>query len=550
MVQHYFTLLKLKEELNSLVGSKLIELFSQDKDTITFAFFDEVCEHYLHFSAIPMCPALFIYNGFVRSKSNSVNLCPALLGETVRDVKIYKNERIIEIIFNKYTAFFSVFGGSNSNLLVSENQSHKFGNVVFALKNKDKFLGRVWQYKGGSVIPFLNYDGDKTLLDALAKSELLLGKYYATEFCHYNNLFEAGIVNNLFSNLNEVEKKTIENKAIDFRDTIILNSSNSYILKSDENVDETVFSLIPLTNYSTIKLFDSISNGLKYKSIQIYIQYRKDELRHSLLPKLQRDIKRIDANIKIAENLDDVLMRADKYRINAELLMSQSNLKQRGSKNITITDWNEKEIQIELDQKLTLIENANKYYSKSKKSLEEATFREKRLPTLKRKMQQLQQLVEKINAHDNIKELEKIRNEIIKKSIVIMPNTDRPIDTKFRKIDLGDGFTLFVGKNSANNDELTMKFAKPNDVWLHVRGASGSHCIVQGGNADGKLPKPILKTAAQVAAFYSGAKNAKFVPVCYTQKKYVHKPKGAAQGAVTIQKEEIIMVEPKNYVFL
>ena len=108
-------------------------------------------------------------------------------------------------------------------------------------------------------------------------------------------------------------------------------------------------------------------------------------------------------------------------------------------------------------------------------------------------------------------------------------------------------YTLYVGKNAANNDELTMKFAKPNDIWLHARGSSGSHCIIRSSNSikNEKTPKLILKKAAEIAAYYSDAKNSKYTPVCYTKKKYVHKPKNANVGSVVLQREEIIMVEPK-----
>ena len=145
-----------------------------------------------------------------------------------------------------------------------------------------------------------------------------------------------------------------------------------------------------------------------------------------------------------------------------------------------------------------------------------------------------------------MKELQKIRNNLIQDTIVIMQQETQPINIKFRVFELDENYTLYVGKNAANNDELTMKFAKPNDIWLHARGSSGSHCVIKSkSNKNEKIPKIILQKAAEIAAYYSGAKNARYTPVCYTQKKYVHKPKNANTGAVVLQREEIIMVEPK-----
>jgi predicted ribosome quality control (RQC) complex YloA/Tae2 family protein len=101
---------------------------------------------------------------------------------------------------------------------------------------------------------------------------------------------------------------------------------------------------------------------------------------------------------------------------------------------------------------------------------------------------------------------------------------------------------LYVGKNAKNNDELTMKFAKPNDIWLHARGVGGSHCVIR---VDGSEPsKSIIKEAAAIAAFYSKAKTSNLAPVAYTYKKYVTKPKGANPGAVVVRREEVVLVEP------
>lgn len=117
-------------------------------------------------------------------------------------------------------------------------------------------------------------------------------------------------------------------------------------------------------------------------------------------------------------------------------------------------------------------------------------------------------------------------------------------EDKYKRFELGEGFTAFVGKNASNNDELTMRFAKPNDLWFHARGTSGSHVVLK-LNKPEKPPKHILEKAAELAAYYSGARNAKYVPVIYTFKKFVRKPKGANIGAVVVSKEEVIMVEPK-----
>lgn len=108
---------------------------------------------------------------------------------------------------------------------------------------------------------------------------------------------------------------------------------------------------------------------------------------------------------------------------------------------------------------------------------------------------------------------------------------------------LPGGWTVLAGKTDADNDYLSLKMAKPNDFWFHVRGMPGSHVVLRGkkGEEPGKL---LLKEAAAIAAYHSKAKKGGVTPVSYTQAKYVSKPRGAKQGTVNIRKESVLKVRP------
>jgi predicted ribosome quality control (RQC) complex YloA/Tae2 family protein len=129
------------------------------------------------------------------------------------------------------------------------------------------------------------------------------------------------------------------------------------------------------------------------------------------------------------------------------------------------------------------------------------------------------------------------------KFVLQMDETDYNLK-RFRIFKLGNGFEVWVGKDSAANDLLSMKYSAQNDLWFHVRGASGSHTVLKIPEGVRDIPKDIIKTAASIAAFYSRAKNAKNVPVAYTLAKNVQKYKGAKSGSVVIKSEKIVKVEP------
>ncbi len=115
---------------------------------------------------------------------------------------------------------------------------------------------------------------------------------------------------------------------------------------------------------------------------------------------------------------------------------------------------------------------------------------------------------------------------------------------RFRIFKLGEGFEVWVGKDSSANDLLTIKYTHQNDLWFHVRGSSGSHTVLKIPENSETIPKEYIRTAASIAAFYSKSKNAKNVHVAYTQAKHVQKYKGAKSGSVVVKNEKIVKVMP------
>ena len=103
------------------------------------------------------------------------------------------------------------------------------------------------------------------------------------------------------------------------------------------------------------------------------------------------------------------------------------------------------------------------------------------------------------------------------------------------------GFSIWIGKNARSNDKMLI-LAHKDDIWLHAKSVSGSHVIIR---AQQKMPdKSVIEIAASFAAHQSKAKGSEWVPVIFTPKKYVRKAKNSAPGAVIVQKEHVVMVQP------
>ena len=120
---------------------------------------------------------------------------------------------------------------------------------------------------------------------------------------------------------------------------------------------------------------------------------------------------------------------------------------------------------------------------------------------------------------------------------------ERDIQPEYWAYELVGGFEALAGKTDADNDILSQKTAKANDLWFHVRGMPGSHVILRHPENE-KPDTALIKQAAAIAAWHSKARNAGTVPVCYTEAKHVGKPRGAKPGSVTAKREKIVKVRP------
>ena len=109
--------------------------------------------------------------------------------------------------------------------------------------------------------------------------------------------------------------------------------------------------------------------------------------------------------------------------------------------------------------------------------------------------------------------------------------------------ELDGGWVVLAGRTEADNDRLSLKLARPNDWWFHVRGMPGSHVILR-AREDSEPDREVLKQAAAIAAYHSKARRGGTVAVSCTRARFVTKPRGAKPGTVQIRKESVLKVRP------
>jgi predicted ribosome quality control (RQC) complex YloA/Tae2 family protein len=107
-----------------------------------------------------------------------------------------------------------------------------------------------------------------------------------------------------------------------------------------------------------------------------------------------------------------------------------------------------------------------------------------------------------------------------------------------------DGFTILIGKNSRQNEEVTFRQATANDIWLHARGVPGAHVIIKGAGRD--VPRSTIEQAASLAAYYSQSRGTTTAPVDYTLQRHVRHMKGGGPGMVIYERERTVYAVPSE----
>lgn len=116
----------------------------------------------------------------------------------------------------------------------------------------------------------------------------------------------------------------------------------------------------------------------------------------------------------------------------------------------------------------------------------------------------------------------------------------RPLDVK-----LGDGARVYVGRSPHGNADLTFRVAKPDDLWFHARATPGAHVVLHFDAQRAAQPAE-LQRAAELAAYYSKARESEKVAVDYTERKHVRRQRNAPAGLVWYTNARTLTVRPRS----
>lgn len=315
----------------------------------------------------------------------------------------------------------------------------------------------------------------------------------------------------------------------------------------DESGAKKDFSFVDVNQYGNgfVKRHFASANALLddfYEKKSDRASQRARDMLKLIKSRAERTARKLELQKKeLADCADRENLRACGDIVNANIYRLE-----KGMTSAVLDDfYTGEQRKIALDARLSPAQNAQKYYSEYRKLCTAEKMLTGLIKEGKSELSYYESLLDSVTRAKTDGELTEIKRELAEQGLIRGEKTlSKPKKSEPLKFRSSDGFTILVGKNNKQNDELTLKTSKASDIWLHVKDIAGSHVIIK---TEGKTPpERTIVEAARLAAYHSKAKNGSGVPVDYTAVKFVKKPAGARPGTVIFTDNRTLYVTPSE----
>lgn len=459
--------------------------------------------------------------------------------------------------FVTYQLIFELMGKHSNIILVNQN-----GIIIDSLKHLTTFSGSLRNILPSTPyqLPSINkLDITTTQLAPNIQETLSLSDYFLEHFSGTSKTLLTYSIAQLGIN----DTFTIENYKLllSYLQNLIIKIQNSQV--GCMNVDKD-YVIVPIDSPSPCIVNFFLDDYYSQKEQEEeFTQYR-----NTLLAFIMKKIKKIskksdEVNKKIQE-----CSKMENYQLYGELLTN--NLYQLSSvhvDHVVLPNYYQQNepITIPLDISLSPRDNAKKYFKKYHKLKNSISIVSTQKEELEKEINYLESIVYELQIAKTISDLDRIYQEMEDNNLFARrtpvkqgskafqvknkSSNYKQIQNKKQNNFLSyqiDGFIILVGKNNQENDELTLKVAKENDIWFHVKDMQGSHVILV---TNQKIPsQETINQVASICAHYSKARQSSNVPVDYTLVKYVKKPAKAKPGMVTYTNYQTVNVQPRSII--
>ena len=458
-----------------------------------------------------------------------------LQGALIESIEQVENDRIVEMtVSNKNeigdhiqaTLIIEIMG-KHSNILLVDKRSHKILEVI-------KHVG-FSQNSYRTLLPGSTYiapPSTESLNPFTIKDEKLFEILQTQETTAKN-------LQSLFQGLgrdtaNELERILVSEKLSTFR--------NFFNQETKPCLTETSFSPVPFANQvgePFANLSDLLDTYYKDKAERDRVKQQASELIRRVENELQKNRHKLKKQEKELLATDN----AEEFRQKGELLTTFLHQVPNDQDQVILDNYyTNQPITIALDKALTPNQNAQRYFKRYQKLKEAVKYLTDLIEETKATILYLES-VETVLNQAGLEEIAEIREELIQTGFIRRRQREKIQKRKKPEQYLAsDGKTIiYVGRNNLQNEELTFKMARKEELWFHAKDIPGSHVVIS-GNLD---PSDEVKTdAAELAAYFSQGRLSNLVQVDMIEVKKLNKPTGGKPGFVTYTGQKTLRVTP------
>ncbi len=533
------SLSKIKKELKEeILNKKIGKIFQNSSLSLTLHF----GKLQLFFSCNPSFPICYINQdkeeNFLEETSNFLLLLRKhLVNAALVDIEQLGYDRILKFVFTKVNEL----GEMKRNYLYFEIMG-KHSNIILA--GEDNRIIGVIKRKS------LEENNIRTLFTGEEYTQPIVTEKINPEKITREEFEKFQEEGKLLENIEGVGKLLLNeiNSYGDLQSHINSNERGRIYLKNNNPILATVLNIKP-------KDYNEEEEYLSYNSmINAYIKMKSFSNSYTLLKNKLNSIveKEIKKSTKILKNIEkDIVLMGEHEEIKnkGDILASVLyNIKKGDIKVAAYDFYKNEEIELPLDPLLTPQKNLEKIYKKSSKMKRGLEHSKNRLVEFSNKIFYFESVLSFIENSKTIDDLKGIQDELVDGGYA--KKTDKKKNKKKIEVSLYgleevQGKTIYYGRNNKENDFLTFKFAKKDDIWFHIKDIPGSHLIIK--KEDFVESEELIQKIGELAAYYSKANTGDKVTIDYTEKKNLNKPKGAPLGLVTYNIwKSVIVVTPKK----
>ena len=551
-----------------LINGKISKVNQPDKNELDLIIYNNKQNYKLLISASSSLPRMHFTNENKKNPIEAYNFCMLmrkyLQGAVITDIYQESMDRVVSIDINSrdemgydmnYTLVVELMG-KHSNIILIEKESQMIVDAIKRISFDTKSIRQIlpktkYSYLEDDKINILKSDdlpiniaeGTTKLQQVFYKNYTGFSPTISREIC-----LRADLDYNIrLEDLNDEEKSRFNQAFIDIRENI-RNCNYEYSIVIDEDEKLKDFHVIKLEKYGYLKKnFDDIHEMLDYyykkHSSNDSITQKSSHLKKIVSNKIQRNSNKL-SNLTV--DLQEAKKR-DIYKVYADLISSNMHLINKGMDKITVDNFYDdmNPIEIPLNPIKSGNENAQIYYKRFSKLKTREKMITQELPLIKQENEYLLQLLETLERITEYQELSEIKDEMVKIGLIkkSKKKTAKVKPSKPRHFVTENNVDIFVGKNNYQNDNLTLKQANREDIFVHVKDMPGSHVIMRNEN----LIQKDYDVACFLAAYFSSMSKEKYVEVDYTEKKNVKKAKGAKPGMVFYNNFNTVNVDMSSF---